>query len=117
MNYSWTQGTRLGSVTTQGNTYRYSYDENGLRYKKEKVVNNNVISTTRYYLDGATIIAEDRDGELIQYYYDSTGVVGMSYNGTYYYYLKDVFGNITHIYDRADTQWRIISTTRGVTAR
>ena len=27
----------------------------------------------------------------------------MSYNGTFYYYLKDVFGNITHVYDRADT--------------
>ena len=28
----------------------------------------------------------------------------MYYDETYYYYLKDVFGNITHVYDRADTQ-------------
>ena len=37
------------------NAFSYAYDMNGLRYKK--IVNGN---ETEYYLDGSTIIAENR---------------------------------------------------------
>ena len=101
MNYSWTQGTRLGSVTTQGSTYRYSYDENGLRYKKEKVVNDIIITnTTRYYYDGTRVVAEEKDGELTRYYYDSSGVIGMFYDGNDYYFTKNLFGDIIKVVKR-----------------
>ena len=36
---------------------------------------------------------------MINYYYDNGEVVGMKYDGTYYYFIKDLFGNIHQIKD------------------
>ena len=59
-----------------------------MRYKK--VVNGN---ETEYYLDGSTIIAENRKvgatNNLIYYIYDTIGLSGMVYNGENYYYIKN----------------------------
>lgn len=35
----------------------------------------------------------------IYYYYDESGVCGMNYNGTEYYYRKNIFGDVLAIYD------------------
>ena len=65
--------------------HNYTLQINGLRYKK--VVNGN---ETEYYLDGSTIIAENRKvgatNNLIYYIYDTMGLSGMVYNGENYYY-------------------------------
>ena len=35
----------------------------------------------------------------IYYYYDESGVCGMNYNGTEYYYRKNILGDVIAIYD------------------
>ncbi|MBR2970529.1 MAG: hypothetical protein IKC48_01890, partial [Clostridia bacterium] len=100
---TWTQGNKLEAVTNSNGTYRYSYDENGLRYKKESTVNS-VTTETRYFLDGTTIIAEETGGALTQYYYDSTGVIGMRYNNENYYFVKDLFGNVHKVLHQDGTK-------------
>lgn len=95
-NMVWSQGRKLESGLLNGNEFLYSYDMNGLRYKK--VVNGNI---TEYYLDGSTIIAENRKtgntDNLIYYVYDMMGLSGMIYNGENYYYEKNTLGDIIGI--------------------
>lgn len=75
---------------------------NGLRYKK--VVNGN---ETEYYLDGSTIIAENRKvgatDNVIYYIYDMMGLSGMIYNGDTYYYVKNTLGDIVGIRNSSGT--------------
>ena len=85
------------------NAFSYAYDMNGLRYKK--IVNGN---ETEYYLDGSTIIAENRKvgatNNLIYYIYDTLGLSGMVYNGENYYYIKNTLGDIVGIRNSSGTQ-------------
>ncbi len=101
-NMTWTQGRKLASGTLNGNAFAYQYDMNGMRYKK--TVNGNV---TEYYLDGSTIIAENRiidnTNNLIYYIYDSMGLSGMVYNGQNYYYVKNTLGDIIGIRNSSGT--------------
>ncbi len=91
---------------------KYAYNYQGVRYKKqfthtcqfgseeEKISTNR---TTYYDVDGSRILGEEwatANGEVFtrfRYFYDIEGVIGISYNGKNYNYLKDVLGNITKI--------------------
>ena len=77
----------------------YFYNYQGIRYEKRRLDG----VTTKYYLDGAKILGEDRrDGignvKKIRYIYDATGISGFILkNGATekrYKYVKDIFGNI-----------------------
>ena len=57
---------------------------------------------TYYVLDGSKIIRETRTGSqtaTLYYFYDESGVTGFNYNGSDYYYGKNLQGDITKIYD------------------
>ena len=77
-----------------GSTYNYKYNDQGIR--TEKVVNGVV---HKYYLQGEQIIAERYGSNLIKFYYDTTGVCGFNYNGTDYYYQKNIQGDILRIFN------------------
>lgn len=102
-NLVWTQGRKLESGTLNGNSFAYQYDMNGMRYKKN--VNGN---ETEYYMDGTSIIAENRKvgttETLIYYIYDALGISGMRYNDQNYYYLKNTLGDIIGIKDETGAQ-------------
>ena len=70
------------------NTFQYGAD--GIRYKK---------NNTEYTLDGNKILQEKDGTKTIKYYYGNGGVVGFNYNGTDYYYEKNLQGDITAIYN------------------
>lgn len=57
------------------------YDYNGQRVKK---------GDRRYYWQGDRLKAERWEENYIYYYYDESGVSGINYNGTEYYYRKNV---------------------------
>lgn len=90
----------MASGTYNGNNFSYKYDANGLRY--EKTVNG---ITTRQYLEGNKIIAEEElntSGTVAHtkyYIYDQTGIAGMVYDGSTYYFEKNLFGDVTTIYN------------------
>ena len=101
---SWSKVNRLTEITdTDSNEkYEYTYDYNGIRTSK-KVGN----TLHKYYLDGSNIIAETRTvGNTInklKYYYGTIGLVGFNYNGTDYYYQKNIQGDIVRIYNNSGT--------------
>ena len=77
-----------------GSTYNYKYNDQGIR--TEKVIDG---VTHKYYLQGEQIIAERYGSNLIKFYYDTTGVCGFNYNGTDYYYQKNIQGDILRIFN------------------
>ena len=95
-NFVWKQGRELVSGTLNNKNFSYSYDTNGMRYNK--VVDN---KRTEYYLDGTKILGENRIGHggVILYIYDETGIAGMIYNSSYYYYEKNVLGDVVAVLD------------------
>lgn len=99
-NLSWCEGNKLASGAFNENEFSYEYDPKGHRYKK--IVNDEV---TEYYLDGSRVIAENRidDNVFIYYYYDQSGIIGMNYNGSDYYFGKNILGDITEIYNSSGT--------------
>lgn len=85
--------TRITDMET-GKIYLYTYNDEGIR--TEKVIDG---IRHKYYLQGEQIIAEKIGDKYIKYYYDGTGICGFNYDGTDYYYQKNIFGDILKIYD------------------
>ena len=85
-NLAWTHVRRLASYGA--NTFEYGAD--GIRTKKNDIT---------YALDGNKILREtDGGARNITYYYGTNGVVGFNYNGTDYYYRKNLQGDVIAIY-------------------
>ena len=65
---------QLASYSDGTNTITYKYNLDGIR--TSKVVNG--INTT-YYLEGRTIIFEDRNGDVLYYIYNGSELLGFVY--------------------------------------
>jgi len=88
-NLTWTMGRQLASF--DGITY--TYNDSGIRTSK---TSNGV--TTKYYLDGTNIIEQTDGTNVIRFIYDRNNVlIGFSYNGNNYFYVKNASGVITDI--------------------
>ena len=86
----------------------YQYDANGIR--TEKVSNG---TTYKYYTIGGEIQSETRTQNgvttKIWYYYDKSGICGIEYNGTEYYFQKDIQGDVVRIVNgRGETVARYV---------
>ena len=80
---TWT-GRRLDTLTQNGVVNSYLYNADGIR--TQKTVNG---TTTEYFLNGSTILAEKTGDTVNWFIYDDSGdVLGLVHNGTAYYYLK-----------------------------
>ena len=92
----WGHVSNLIAITDNdaGKRYTYKYNDQGIR--TVKVVNGVV---HKYYLQGEQIIAERYGNKLIKFYYDGTGVCGFNYNGTDYYYQKNIQGDILKVFN------------------
>ena len=58
-----------------------------------RLTKNNV----KYTYDGEQLLKEDRNGTKIYYYHGTDGIAAFEYNGAYYYYAKNMFGDVTEI--------------------
>ena len=95
MEFSWTMGRRLESITRGNSKTRYTYNANGLRTAK-------IINGTRfnYYWNGDKITAQTWPGNTLYFYYDNDGKpIGFDYNDSHYYYVTNLQGDITAILD------------------
>ena len=91
----WEYGRRMRSCG--GITYKYGAD--GVR--TEKTVNGTV---HKYYAEGETLHFETRTNagggmQRLWYYYDGSGICGIEYNGSVYYFQKNLQGDVTLISD------------------
>ena len=91
---TWMNGRELATYSDGTNNISYKYNLNGIRTSKTV---NNII--TNYYLDGSSIIFEDRSGIIIHYLYNGDELLGFIYNNNVYYYHKNLFKDIIGIYD------------------
>ena len=92
--YEWENGRQLAGILGNGST-SYKYNDAGIR--TQKTVNGTV---TNYYLDGSKIIYEQTGSKITYYTYDEQGqVIGLNYNGTQYYYVKNAQGDVIGILD------------------
>ena len=77
----------------------YLYDADGIR--TQKTVDG---VTTQYFVSGSTILAEKTGNDVLWYMYDSDGdILGFTYNGTPYYYIKNMQGDICKVVNESGT--------------
>ena len=81
-----------------GKSFNYQYGADNLRYSK--TVNG---EETLYYWDGDVLVGEKTGANYTQYLYDASGIIGMIYNGAYYYFEKNLFGDVLKAYNASGT--------------
>ena len=80
-------------IAFNNNEYRY----NGSGIRTEKVVDG---IKTHYFLDGSKVIFEKKDNEMpIGYFYENNEILGLTYKGFPYYYVKNSRSDVTAIID------------------
>ncbi|MBE5758479.1 MAG: RHS repeat-associated core domain-containing protein [Clostridiales bacterium] len=94
--YTWEQGRQLKTMTNGTTTLSFGYNEDGLR--TSKTVGN---TTWQYVYNGSNLVYMT-DGTNTLYFIGSAAVI---YNGTTYYYVKNLQGDIVAI---ADTTGNIV---------
>ena len=110
------QGKRLESLSGDGLTASYTYDEQGIR--SGKTING---VTTSFSYNGSLLMAQVAPGKSLLFSYDANGqAVSVNYNGTEYYYLRNGQNDIVGLMDESgvrvveyiyDAWGKLISTT------
>lgn len=91
---TWQNGRHLASLQKGSTVVNYKYDSNGMRTQK-----SDSNSTTYYYYDSNNnLIGLTKGNNTLLFYYDSDGnVTSFKYNGTMYYYAKNLQGDVVKI--------------------
>ena len=89
MAFAWQYGRRLASVSQGSNAYSYSYDASGVRLAK--TING---SSYNYIYDNGSLLYADTPLGGMTFIYDNDSVIGYKYNSAYYFYLKNLQGDI-----------------------
>ena len=111
-------GRILKKINTSDKSVQMSYDSNGMR--TQKTVDG--VKTNYYYDSNKNLIALVKGNDTLLFYYDSDGsATSFSYNGTMYFYVKNLQGDVIRIIDLAGTEvvsyaydaWGNIKDTKG----
>ena len=110
------QGKRLESLSGDGLTASYTYDEQGIR--SGKTING---VTTSFSYNGSLLMAQVTPEKSLLFSYDANGqAISVNYNGTEYYYLRNGQNDIVGLMDESgvrvveyiyDAWGKLISTT------
>ena len=118
MSFEWENGRILKKINTSDSSIQMSYDSNGMR--TQKTVDG--VKTNYYYDSNKNLIALVKGNDTLLFYYDSDGnATSFSYNGTMYFYVKNLQGDVVRIIDLAGTEvasyvydaWGNIKDTKG----
>lgn len=118
MIFEWENGRILKKINTSDSSIQMSYDSNGMR--TQKTVDG--VKTNYYYDSNKNLIALVKGNDTLLFYYDSDGnATSFSYNGTMYFYVKNLQGDVIRIIDLAGTEvasyvydaWGNIKDTKG----
>ena len=99
--FVWQNGRELAGLTTQNGTgVVYAYDANGIRTRK--TVGG---VTTYYYTEDGNVVRQTNGTDTLWFYYDEGGSpVSFELNGTSYYYVKNLQGDIIAIVNASGTK-------------
>ena len=118
MSFEWENGRILKKISTPDKSVQMSYDSNGMRTQKSV----DGAKTNYYYDSNKNLIALVKGNDTLLFYYDSDGsATSFSYNGTMYFYVKNLQGDVIRIIDLAGTEvasyvydaWGNIKDTKG----
>ena len=119
--FTWQNGRQLSRITQNGVNTNYAYDGEGLRISKSGARNTEYIVLDGVYLGERTTV--NNTTYLITYIYGAEGsVIGLDVNGTAYYFVKNLQGDVTSIINAVgetvaiysyDAYGRITSITNG----
>ena len=118
MSFEWENGRILKKINTSDSSIQMSYDSNGMR--TQKTVGG--VKTNYYYDSDKNLIALVKGNDTLLFYYDSDGsATSFSYNGTMYFYVKNLQGDVVRIIDLSGTEvasyvydaWGNIKDTKG----
>ena len=91
--FTWTSGRKLQTSSHNGVNSFYAYNSDGQRIKK--ICSGTIYNY--YYSDGA-LVRQTGGGNTIDFLYDENGsVYSIVYNGTQYYLVKNLQGDVTQI--------------------
>ena len=94
-------GRILKKINTSDKSVQMSYDSNGMR--TQKTVDG--VKTNYYYNSNKNLISLVKGNDTLLFYYDSDGsATSFSYNGTMYFYVKNLQGDVIRIIDLAGTE-------------
>ena len=111
--YSWRHGRQLESMTSSTATWSYEYNSDGLRISRS----DGSVTYEYVYLGDQLVYMTVTDAAsstsvTMKFNYDASGnPTAIVYNGTTYYYLTNLQGDIVGIVNQAGTQ--IVSYTYG----
>jgi len=120
MSFEWENGRILKKISTSDKSVQMSYDSNGMRTQKSV----DGVKTNYYYDSNKNLIALVKGNDTLLFYYDSDGsATSFSFNGTMYFYVKNLQGDVIRIIDLAGTEvasyvydsWGNIKDTKGDT--
>ena len=92
--YTWEHGRQLASMSKSGTSIAYGYDADGQRIYKN-VTEGSTTTKFNYYYRNGNLIDALWGSNRIHIFYDASGSpVSIAYNGTQYYYVKNVQGDV-----------------------
>lgn len=95
LEFSWSSGRLLESVTNGNEKYSYTYDENGIR--TSKTVNG---KTTYFNSENGVLLSQTDGINTLVYQYDLAGVpLGFIFNDTQYFYITNQMNDVIGITD------------------
>jgi len=97
--FNWQRGRQLAGITGGGQNISYTYDAAGLR--TNKTVDN---VTTTYLYSGDMLMRQQTGNDVLDFAYDANRkLVGFNYNGTPYFYLRNLQNDVVAIVDAEGT--------------
>ena len=91
--FTWQRGRQLATLTQGGKTWTFTYNADGLRTKRTDGTN-----TYEYVYDGDKLSQMTVGGDTLNFFYDASGVpMAVQYNGTTYYYVTNIQGDVIAI--------------------
>ena len=104
--FKWTRGNLLSQVNNSNKNTYYSYDASGVRINKT-TNENGITKSHEYQCEGTRILKEkitkNEQTQILEYIYLANQIVGFKYQGNYYFFQKNLQGDIIKIYDINNT--------------
>ena len=102
--YTWEHGRQLASMSNGTTTWSYTYDANGMRTKR-----TNGTTTYSYVYNGSQLVqmvyVYNSTATTFNFYYDASGApLSVNINGTDYFYVTNLQGDIVAILNASGTK-------------
>ncbi len=97
--YTWEHGRELTFMSNGSTKWTYTYNADGLRTKR-----TNGTTTYNYVYNGSQLTQMTKGADTLYFSYDASGTpLSVTYNGTVYYYITNLQGDVIAILNSAGT--------------